>query len=97
MVIGVTRSQTLSEIISAEVAAIRRQRFQTSAGRRTRYPPLPKTPTKFHDLVARFLITMDLPTSREIELETLLRQRDAQVAELTVSFFRLSTRAMSVA
>ncbi|KAH9951660.1 hypothetical protein B0H21DRAFT_705401 [Amylocystis lapponica] len=26
---------------------------------------------------------MDLPTSREIELETLLRQRDAQVAELT--------------
>ncbi len=27
---------------------------------------------------------MDLPTSREIELETLLRQRDAQVADLTV-------------
>ncbi|OBZ70258.1 hypothetical protein A0H81_09941 [Grifola frondosa] len=27
---------------------------------------------------------MDLPTPREIELETLLRQRDAQVAELTV-------------
>ncbi|PSS35451.1 hypothetical protein PHLCEN_2v1606 [Hermanssonia centrifuga] len=26
---------------------------------------------------------MDLPTSREIELETLLRQRDAQVADLT--------------
>ncbi|KAI0774199.1 hypothetical protein C8Q74DRAFT_816891 [Fomes fomentarius] len=26
---------------------------------------------------------MDLPTSRELELETLLRQRDAQVAELT--------------
>lgn len=28
---------------------------------------------------------MELPTSREIELETLLRERDAQVAELTVS------------
>ena len=27
---------------------------------------------------------MDLPTPRELELETLLRQRDAQVAELTV-------------
>lgn len=27
---------------------------------------------------------MDLPSSREIELETLLRQRDAQIAELTV-------------
>jgi len=29
---------------------------------------------------------MDLPTSRELELETLLRQRDAQVAELSVSY-----------
>ena len=28
---------------------------------------------------------MDLPTSREIDLETLLRERDAQLAELTVS------------
>lgn len=27
---------------------------------------------------------MDLPTQREIELETALRKRDAQVAELTV-------------
>ena len=27
---------------------------------------------------------MDIPTSRELELETLLRQGDAQVAELTV-------------
>ena len=27
---------------------------------------------------------MNIPTSRELELETLLRQRDAQVAELTV-------------
>lgn len=27
---------------------------------------------------------MSLPSSREIELETLLRQRDAQVLELTV-------------
>ena len=27
---------------------------------------------------------MDIPTRREMELETLLRQRDAQVAELTV-------------
>ena len=27
---------------------------------------------------------MSLPSSREIELETLLRQRDAQVIELTV-------------
>ncbi len=32
-------------------------------------------------------IAMELPTSREIELETLLRQRDTQVAELTVSNF----------
>lgn len=48
------------------------------------------------------LPTMDLPTPRELELETLLRQRDAQVAELTVRtntphpIFRpaeLSTRA----
>ncbi|KAI0682861.1 hypothetical protein BC835DRAFT_1423907 [Cytidiella melzeri] len=30
-----------------------------------------------------FFYDMELPTSREIELETLLRQRDAQVAELT--------------
>ena len=30
------------------------------------------------------LVVMDIPTSRELELETLLRQRDAQVAELTV-------------
>lgn len=28
---------------------------------------------------------MDLPTSREIDLETLLRERDAQLVELTVS------------
>jgi len=28
---------------------------------------------------------MDLPTSRELELEILLRERDAQVAELGVS------------
>ena len=27
---------------------------------------------------------MDLPTPRELELETLLRQRDAQLADLTV-------------
>lgn len=31
---------------------------------------------------------MTLPTSREIELETLLRQRDTQLADLTVCFFR---------
>jgi len=31
---------------------------------------------------------MSLPSSREIELETLLRQRDAQVLELTVRVFR---------
>ena len=30
---------------------------------------------------------MSLPSSREIELETLLRQRDAQVLELTVRVF----------
>ena len=30
------------------------------------------------------LSAMDLPTPRELELETLLRQRDAQVVELTV-------------
>ena len=30
------------------------------------------------------VLTMDLPSSREIELETLLRQKDAQVQELTV-------------
>ena len=30
------------------------------------------------------LSTMDIPTPRELELETLLRQRDAQVAQLTV-------------
>lgn len=29
-------------------------------------------------------VVMDIPTPRELELETLLRQRDAQVAELTV-------------
>jgi hypothetical protein len=28
---------------------------------------------------------MELPTPREIDLETLLRERDAQLAELTVS------------
>ncbi|KAF8556979.1 hypothetical protein OG21DRAFT_1505818 [Imleria badia] len=32
---------------------------------------------------------MDLPTSREIELETALRKRDAQVAELTTEISRL--------
>lgn len=30
---------------------------------------------------------MSLPSSREIELETLLRQRDTQVLELTVRVF----------
>ena len=30
------------------------------------------------------LLAMDLPSSREIDLENLLRERDAQVAELTV-------------
>jgi hypothetical protein len=30
---------------------------------------------------------MDLPTPREIDLETLLRERDAQVAELSVSAY----------
>lgn len=29
---------------------------------------------------------MDLPTPRELDLETELRKRDAQVAELTVRF-----------
>lgn len=29
---------------------------------------------------------MDLPSTRELELETLLRQRDKQVAELSVRF-----------
>ena len=33
-----------------------------------------------------FTAAMDLPTPREVELETLLRQRDAQVIELSVSF-----------
>ena len=33
---------------------------------------------------------MSLPSSREIELETLLRQRDAQVLELTVRVFRIT-------
>ena len=33
---------------------------------------------------------MNIPTRRELELETLLRQRDAQVAELTV---RIATRS----
>ena len=32
---------------------------------------------------------MSLPSSREIELETLLRQRDAQVIELTVRPLRI--------
>lgn len=32
---------------------------------------------------------MDLPTRRELELETLLRQRNIQLEELTVSFRRL--------
>ena len=32
---------------------------------------------------------MDLPSSRELELEALLRQRDKQVAELSVSFHHL--------
>lgn len=33
---------------------------------------------------------MSLPSSREIELENLLRQRDAQVLELTVRVFRIA-------
>ena len=37
------------------------------------------------------LLAMDLPSSREIDLENLLRERDAQVAELTV---RRRTRVM---
>ncbi|KAJ3554769.1 hypothetical protein NM688_g2933 [Phlebia brevispora] len=45
------------------------------------------TPTAF----SPFTSTMNLPTSREIELETLLRQRDAQVADLTVSTVKSST------
>lgn len=32
---------------------------------------------------------MDLPSPRELELETLLRQRDTQVSELGVCLFRL--------
>ena len=35
---------------------------------------------------------MDLPTSREIDLETLLRERDAQVAELSVSYCHFTNR-----
>ena len=35
-------------------------------------------------------LTMSLPSSREIELETLLRQRDAQVLELTVRIFHIA-------
>ena len=35
-------------------------------------------------------VAMELPSSREIELETLLRQRDAQLAKLTVSNLILS-------
>lgn len=37
-----------------------------------------------------FVGAMDLPTPREIDLEILLRERDAQVAELSVSsgYFR---------
>lgn len=32
---------------------------------------------------------MDLPSPRELELEALLRQRDKQVAELSVRFHQL--------
>lgn len=34
---------------------------------------------------------MNLPSSREIELETLLRQRDTQVVELSVRVFRIAS------
>lgn len=39
---------------------------------------------------------MTLPTSREIELETLLRQRDTQLADLTVRLFRFRPLTPSV-
>ena len=40
--------------------------------------------------LSRYTPDMDLPTSREIELETLLRQRDAQVQDLTVRTIRMA-------
>ena len=39
---------------------------------------------------------MTLPTSREVELETLLRQRDTQLADLTVRLFRFRPLTPSV-
>jgi hypothetical protein len=43
-------------------------------------------PLPVQHLIPAYSLAMGLPTAREIELETLLRQKDAEVSDLTVSF-----------
>lgn len=63
------------------VGAYSRRRYRGVVAHREQYC----TPTLRRTVAPRSRSAMDLPSAREIELETLLRERDAQVAELTVS------------
>lgn len=65
---------------------IRRLSSGKALGPRLRHPParMPRIGA------FRFTTTtMELPSARELELETALRQRNAQVADLSVTAFRL--------